>query len=354
MISEFQLQRSDNDKGPFTPVVNKIAPQLRDISFSDLQSSNYFVIAAIPFDGEPVLSFPILIQPSDTVPPSIPVGLRGTVDSVGIVKLMWTANTEKDILGYRIYRAQTKGEELIPLNDVAIRSNEFTDTLDVKNLNSKAYYAVTALDMRYNQSDKSAVAELLKPELVPPSPPVIINYKVTGQGILLEWVTGKEENLGAVKLYRQERGEQESKLIQTVNDSTVHQYVDGSVENNRYYTYTLQSVSQRGLGSLLSPAISVQAGGKDVAGKFIDFTAKRNKRNKNVLLSWKHDLKEIKEITIYKGENGKSVTMWKLLKGFELQVEDDDVKPDGQYEYVIRAVLANGKTGAVANVKIQN
>jgi fibronectin type 3 domain-containing protein len=353
-ISEFQLQRSDHDKGPFTTVIDHIAPLQRDITYDSLQSSNYFVIAAIPFDGDPVLSFPILIQPSDTVPPAIPVGLEGTIDSAGIVKLSWQANTEKDILGYRIYRAQTKGEELIPLNDVAVRDNHFYDTLDVKNLNSKAYYAVTSLDMRYNQSDKSIVAELLKPELVPPSSPVIINYKVSDQGILLEWVTGKEENLGEVRLYRQERGEPESKLIQSISDSTVHRYIDTHAEDNRYYTYTMQAVSQRGLASASSPALTIQSGGKSAPGKFIDFNAKRNRRNKNIVLWLKHDLKDVKEITVYKGENGKSVTMWKLLKGFELQVEDNDVQPDAQYEYVIRAVLINGKTGAVANVKIQN
>lgn len=353
-VKQFQLQRSDTDKGPFVPVVSGIAPGERHATYDSLKSSNYFVIVAIPHNGEPVVSFPVLVQPSDTIPPAIPAGLQGTIDSLGIVRLSWTPNTDKDILGYRIYRAQTKGEELIPLNDVAVRENKFADTVDVHNLNSKAYYAVTALDQRYNQSDKSSIAELRKPELVPPSSPVITNYKLTNQGIWLEWVTGEEENLAELRLYRQERGESENKLVKSITDIAVRNYTDETTESNRYYTYTLLSVTSGGLASAPSPAVTVQAGGGKSSGKFNDFIAKRNRKNKNIVLTWKHDLKDVKELALYKGENGKSVSLWKVMKGFEGQVEDSDVEADIQYEYIIRAVLANGKTGAVATVKIKN
>ena len=133
----------------------------------------------------------------------------------------------------RLHRSA--GEELIPLNDVAVRINSFTDTVEVRNLNSNIYYAVTALDGRYNQSGKSQAVTLEKPELIPPSTPVITNYKATAKGIVLTWVTGGEENIGSLKLYRQERGSSENMLLKTFSDITVTQYIDSAVQSNAYY-----------------------------------------------------------------------------------------------------------------------
>jgi uncharacterized protein len=353
-IKHFQLQRADTDRGPFVPVVNNIDAALRTIKYDGLLSSNYFVIAAIPQHGEPVISFPVLVQPSDTIPPLVPKGLVGIVDSLGVVKLTWNPNTDKDILGYRIYRGQTKGEELIPLTDNAVLSNYYYDTVDVKNLNSKAYYAVSALDKRYNQSDKSAVAELLKPEMVPPSPPIFTNYKLTGDGVLLEWVTGEEENLNSVKLYRLERGAKEQETLKVITDLSIKSFTDQTAEAGRYYSYSVQSITAGGLASDPSPVVTIQAGGKAAGGSFENFTAKHNKKKNSVVISWKHNLTDVKELTLYKGENENSVTLWKVLKGFEMQAEDVEVKNNVDYVYIIRATLANGKTGATAKVKIQN
>jgi fibronectin type 3 domain-containing protein len=349
LLKGFELKRADNANGPFKPVLKNIAADKRKITYDSLQASNYFVIAAIPQEGEPVESFPVLIQPSDTVPPAIPIGLKGIVDSLGVVRLSWTANKEKDILGYRIYRAQTAGEELIPLNDVAVRTNSFTDTVEVRNLNSTIHYAVTALDGRYNQSDKSPAIALEKPELVPPSTPVIANYKATAKGIVLTWITGGEENIGTLRLYRQERGTAENMLVKTFSDVTITQHIDSTVRSNAYYKYTLTVVTKRGLSSAPSPSVTIQAAVTAVRkGEFTSFTARLNRKNKRVDLMWKHDIKDLKQLEIYRSELDKTPSLWKVVKGFETQVYDDSAQPEVQYEYLIRAVLENGKSGATA------
>ncbi|MES2733736.1 MAG: hypothetical protein V4714_18465 [Bacteroidota bacterium] len=354
-IKGFELQYADNDKGPFLPVLAGIAPTTRTIGYDKLQVSNYFVIAAIPHEGEPVLSFPILVQPADTLPPAIPTGLKGTVDSLGVVRLSWTSNTEKDLLGYRVYRGQTQGEERIPLTDVAVRGNQFLDTLDVHNLNSKVYYAIAAVDLRYNQSEQSAVAELQKPDLVPPSPPVITIYKLTDQGIRLEWVTGQEENMASLQLYRQEKGSQQNRLIHTITDKSAFSYTDETTEADRFYQYSLKAVTAGGLASAPSPIVTIQARGRATEiGTITDFSGKVNKKDHSILLSWKHTVKGAQSFELYKGEAGKGVSLWKVTKAFEQQVQDADVQPGVQYEYVIRAVLTSGKTGSVAKVSIRN
>lgn len=349
LIRNFELQLADNDKGPFVPVSAGIMPEKRNITYDKLQASNYFVIAAIPREGEPVRSMPVLVQPIDSIPPSIPSGLTGIVDSLGVVKLSWNSNNEQDLLGYRIYRAQTQQEELIPLNDIAVHENHFTDTIEVRNLNSQIFYAVTAVDMRYNQSKQSPSVALQKPDLVPPSPPVITNYKVTDAGVLLQWVTGEEENIATLNLYRLEKATNDNKLIKTFSDLTVRQFTDSTTASNKAYGYTVTAVTARGLASDPSPMVTVKTSVlAHLAGKITGFTAKVNKKKKHVELSWTHDITGLKGFELYKGEVGKPVSLWKVVKAYELQLEDQDVKPGMNYEYIVRAILENGKSGAVS------
>lgn len=351
-ISHFELQRSDDAKGPFVPVRKNIAPGTRTVTYDSLQASNYLVIAAVPQDGEPTLSFPVLVQPTDTIPPAPPEALIGVVDTLGVVRLSWKANTEKDIYGYRIYRAQTQGEEMIPLTDVAVLKNEYVDTINVRNLNTKVYYAVTALDKRYNQSDKSEVATLQKPELVPPSTPVIIDYKLTNRAIVLEWACGREENLGEVRLFRQERG-QEQKLLVSFTDFTKTIFKDSTIQADRYYSYSMVSVTGGGLKSAVSPVVTVQApalsGEQD---KITEFTGNFNRKSQQVELRWKQAVPDIRQLEIYRNENGQGFMLFKVLKGFELSLNDAQVKPGVSYEYMIRAVLQNGRNGAVVKTTV--
>jgi fibronectin type 3 domain-containing protein len=352
-LKHFELQWSNNHNGPFVSVKSGIQPGLRKTVYDSLRETNYFAIKAVPMQGEGTVSFPVLVQPSDSIPPAPPTGLIGVIDTLGVVKLSWNKNLEKDLLGYQIYRAQTKGEELIPLTSVAIRTNQFVDTINVRNLNTKVYYAVTAVDRRYNQSNKSAVTEIIKPELVPPSTPVFTQYEVTPKGILLGWETGQEENLGKICLFRREQGSKENKLIKTFIDLNTRSFVDSTVSVNQMYSYQLTTVTAKGLSSPPSPSISIQTNSKTrTTGNIVSFTAKVNRKEKLVDVVWEHDLTDVKGFELYKGETGKPVSLWRVTKGFEKQVKDKDVKPGTQYDYIIRALMVGGKSGTSAKTSI--
>ena len=42
------------------------------------------------------------MQLYDETPPAVPVKLTGKIDSTGIVRLEWKANTKKDLGGYHV------------------------------------------------------------------------------------------------------------------------------------------------------------------------------------------------------------------------------------------------------------
>jgi len=92
----------------------------------------------------------------DTFPPAAPTGLRAdpTPNSVALV---WEANTEPDLAGYRVYRAVGGGpfEKLADVNAVPTYSDTAIE-------HGKTYrYAITALDKANNESDRSAVVSIV-------------------------------------------------------------------------------------------------------------------------------------------------------------------------------------------------
>ena len=87
--------------------------------------------------------------------PAAPQGLVATgYDSR--IDLRWQPNTEPDLLGYFVYRAENSGGPFVKVNDVAHAFHIYSDFVGE---NGKTYYyRVTAVNQNYLESDSSAVA----------------------------------------------------------------------------------------------------------------------------------------------------------------------------------------------------
>jgi uncharacterized protein len=347
-LSSFELQRSNTSNGVFATVISGISPESRSVVYNTPQAENDLRIAAIPKEGEPSYSFPRLVQMADTIPPETPKGLEGSVDTTGVVHLKWMANTEPDLLGYRIHRGQTKGEELVPLNDAAIKATEFKDSVNIDNLNAKVYYSVTALDKRYNQSGKSTVIEITKPVMINPAPPFISKCEATDKGIRLEWTTGKDETLQAYFIYRGEKTMEHTVLIKEIKNPQTKVYLDSTVTEGVVYKYEVESVNQGKLHSLPSPSVFVKAKNKTANAFIKDFTGKRTE--KGIVLKWQHSLTNIKSISIYRKEGETAFSLWKEVDVWDKEVTDATAKRNIPYQYLL---VIRGQYGKPVNAQIK-
>jgi hypothetical protein len=100
----------------------------------------------------------------DIYPPAEPSGLQAVFSSVGqkpFVDLSWAPNIESDLAGYNVFRRVGNGEP-VKLNQQLVRVPSYRDDTVVP---GKTYvYSVSAVDLRGNESSRSAVTSETVPD----------------------------------------------------------------------------------------------------------------------------------------------------------------------------------------------
>lgn len=352
LIEGFELRRSDRANGTFRTVMKGISPGLRSLKYGELESGNYFTIAAIPFEGQERVSYPVLVQPLDTIPPARPQGLTGRIDSVGKVVLSWVRNQESDLLGYKVYRANLKGEEPYPLMDIAWRDTCFTDSVFIADLNPEVFYYVAAVDKRYNHSPLSERLDLSKPDVIPPLSPLIDDYRVTTRGIEIHWVTSPDEDVKEHLLYRREKGADSTEvLVGRIAGKTIDRYLDSVFDAGKRYVYSIFAEDRSGLRSAPTPSVTVNAPKTKTGIQAVErFDAVVDKANLLVKLVWSGNLKDVKEFHIYRREGDLPMAMWRTLPGWQTEVMDEQLSVGLEYEYMIRALFEKGGYSQVKKI----
>jgi hypothetical protein len=91
----------------------------------------------------------------DSFPPAVPSGLQAVYSSAppnSFIDITWTANTENDLAGYNVYR-HVGSEAPVKINSELVKTPRFPDPGIQPGM--KYFYAVSALDLRGNESGRS-------------------------------------------------------------------------------------------------------------------------------------------------------------------------------------------------------
>jgi hypothetical protein len=345
LIRSFDLLRSDSESGYYQAAVENIPPAGRSVIYKGLKPTNYFRVVANALDGKQRSSYPVLLLPVDSIPPDAPQGLAAQVDTLGIVRLHWKANAEPDVLGYKLYRGNREGEELIPLTDPLVHGTQSVDTVDLFNLNRRVYYALKAFDTHYNQSDFSEIIELEKPLKVKPSTPLLVNCRAESGAIVLQWIPSPDEEVAFHTLYRREEGGAQSQPLRVFQkEDTVTRYRDTEIEGNRTYIYTVTAHSKWKVASDPSPEFRVVSLPADRTRALRNLQASVDREKKQIRLSWRVVAAgKVKAWKIYRSENDDPLASWKEIAGTETAVGDSlPLRAGNHYNYMVIAVMNDG------------
>jgi len=116
----------------------------------------YFAIKTRDDAGNwaPISNLPRYDWILDAAPPAAPSGLAAARDG-GSVRVQWSANSEADLAGYKVYRANSAEGPFDAVSVNIVTTNEYVDT-NIPAGAATLWYRVSAVDATDNESAQSA------------------------------------------------------------------------------------------------------------------------------------------------------------------------------------------------------
>ena len=238
-----------------------------------------------------------------------------------------------------------KGEELIPITDVAIRETYYTDSVNINNLNDKVYYALTSLDERYNQSEQCQTIEVFKPQTIPPTAPIIIKGIAEAGKNIIEWVSGREPQLVGFIVARTDMDGETEQRVQRIANSKVTEYEDNDIESGKTYQYQVMAYSANQQCSSLSFPVKIKSlkeeNEKDVAKFDLEVLPE------GIAIKWNIPYKDILSVTLYKLDETNTKFLYREGLPSTGTLTDGDIYQNRENEYMLIVKSKGRKTSNI-------
>lgn len=341
-IKGFIVRRANKADGPYTDAhTQPLATTVR--AFTDVTPyyNTYYIVVGVDKSGNEVTqSFPFLIQVEDNTPPVTPAGLKGSISKDGFVKLDWTANTDNDFLGYRVFKANAPTEEFVEVTRTLLFKPAYVDTIKVKVLNRKIYYRVVAVDRNYNNSEFSPILTLSKPDLVAPVEPIFTKAEIVNSTISLRWINSTSPDVAKVELIRLEKEDRINRVVKTWSGIKPEDtYVDLSPTPGKTYLYKVAVYDSSGnVTEANSPHLYFETGHRNAVS---DVKAEVDRDKRLVKFQWKNPGVGTKSV-IYRRKNDEPLVIYKTLEGNVESFEDKSITINNRYTYRVQVIFDKG------------
>lgn len=241
----------------------------------------------------------------DTTPPAAVAGFEVDFNSTtdGEVSLYWTANTESDLAGYKLFRDAGTGTDYD-----SIATTTQTSYLDIGlEYDTQYSYKIQAYDNSGNHSDFTVLEERVAPiNQNPPASPTNLTIYAHNLTILdqldvqLNWTPNSESDWSHYQLYRANTGVFQANETTLLDCLTTNSYTDTDVEVNVHYYYKIVSFDKGGMNSspslvvddmpLAEPTLLSPVGGETAASSRPTFTWQRTSGAKGYEISLKESV----------------------------------------------------------------
>ena len=307
----------------------------------------FYYVAAVDYAGNEGESFKDMADVKDVYPPSAPRGLTAQADS-GKITLRWLANTEKDLMGYQVFRTVDRNNTA---NYVLVNAQPLTDTVFVDMLpaisRNMFHYRVAAIDSSFNRSDYSAPTFGAMPDLTPPARPLIRSVSQMENALLVEWIPNAEDDLKWYNIYRMNMNDSVTMHLNPRPVSrSVNRFTDLQVNPNipyRYYITATDSSNNVSAPSEYFYATFVQDEEPTaVNNPLTSFRASHNARQKQVALRWRFDGRpSLKGVIVFRSDGTNFVPLTGLLHSGDYT--DKDIAEGNRYTYRLHVFFNSGE-----------
>jgi uncharacterized protein len=335
-----------------TNLLSKSTRQYQTVWDKKTHNGFYKIIAVDTAGNEADSYFRYVFLP-DLDPPSKPLGLKGKIDTNGVLRLTWTKPIEDDVQGYTIQFANALNHVFTPIGGDLIVDTVFTQTITLRTLTEKIYYRIAAVDMNQNISPFSEILQLKKPDRVKPIAPNFKDYNATDSTIFLSWHPSTSSDAVKQRLYRRlMRGTENAKMIAEM-DNSVNRFTDIPPSYD-LYTYTLETEDDDGLRSIDGDTLNLKLVENLKLKASPNLTAKFDEKTKTINLAWRFNGNGKIRFAIYKATANEPLQQIKMLDGQSLTFEDSKIKTGIVYQYAVKALdNENRESNLSETVKIK-
>ncbi len=344
-IKGFSIERAGAPSQKYTSLTREMLdPDRRTFEDPMPDNVNYYRVRAHGLDGQIYSSHVYFASLIDSLPPARPTGLIAVTNDSGDVRLSWDPNTEKDLYGYRVYKAYYTSEEPAQATVAPVTQASFIDHVDLNTLNEYAYYQVMALDASQNHSALSEQLRVQLPDKVKPLAPVMLPPYSDAVSITITWTPSGSSDVTLYRVYRKTPTADQWGLIGTVPSQTdsVLSYVDQTAAPGTQNDYTVVSVDDAGLES--EPALPVLAMRSTLVLRApIKWRkAALNREDNRIELSWVYDRPDVRFFRIFRATDSEPATLLVSVGGGVTHYSDA-VAPGHLYSYRVLAVFEDGQ-----------
>jgi hypothetical protein len=363
-LAGFTVWHAPKPDSVFEQISPLLPPGARSFSTSrplEKEKTHYFILKARDRAGNESVTFPVYLHVVDDIAPAPPAKPDFAIDTNGVVTLVWEHNTEADLLGYRVFFANAPTDEPTQLTKEPIPLNVFKDTIELVTLSKKIYYWIQAVDKSHNRSDFSSMIEVKKPDRLPPTAPVLNTPMMNDSIIRFTWVPSSSTDVARYVVYRRlyQGGDDWKKLAEIPAPDTV--FTDRTARIEQIWEYTLRAQDDSGLFSEFAfPVKGRRWFGGQISG--VDkFQVKYDSTARAVQVSWTFKQPEYELLNgvehtfyLYRAMGADPLSLYRILESNQTAFTDVKTDKQGVYNYALKVVYLNGKTGAVCDPKSVN
>jgi fibronectin type 3 domain-containing protein len=342
-LKGFNILRSTEADNNFM-IINKelVKPDVSTYVDEQPRATNYYRVQALGKHDQVSVSFPNLVQLEDSIPPVSPQGLKASVSNDGAITLSWSANTENDLIGYRVFRSNYKSEEYSQVTTSPSKQNLFVDTVSIKTLSDKVYYKITAVDQRFNSSTFSEMLEVNRPDIIPPIPALFKKYSIKPEGVLLEWTASPSTDITKYEIWRSDKAQKLMMFLKEYQPGdSVRTFLDITASAGVLYQYILYTFDDAGFKISNPQLFQVKVPLPAFVAAPENVVASVDRVNKFIQLTWQFNLPQVEKYLIYRAKGEEPITLHKRHNAAGLY-EDRDLEMNTTYRYRVQAIMTNG------------
>jgi hypothetical protein len=182
-----------------------------------------------------------------------------------------------------VYVSHAKDREFLQVTHDIARQNYYFDSTRLQVLNEKIYYRIVALDNNFNPSGYSEILTLKRPDVMPPSAPVITGFSGRGTAVELQWIPSSSGDVSAQEIWRTDDKGDAQRVTRMAPEAVVFQ--DTTTMPRRKYSYQVRALDEANLFAD-SRALVVQSGAVSQREGVLDLARTQVQGQDNEALRW--------------------------------------------------------------------